>query len=378
MIMMSEEIVIPNYGGKSLYNLAQTIMKNLGLRTSHPGVTNTEINGKRISLVVMDGLGYNTGIKSGIIESEDPFLTSVFPSITTTVLTTLMSGQLPGEHGVLGGTTFLKQFGTIVNNFQYTPAYSNERDSLKGVSSMRQAFGVDDIITQAEREGKKCAVISPKYTSNSELSTITRSSGGTHFYFYAIWDALDIYRRVLAQDFDYVYLYIPYVDKMSHVYGPGSEVTLATARHIFSAVKEIASAEKSRFATIITADHGHVEAGRHVRLGDSAEFARAINMPPFGSTRSLFMSGADNLVNLVSSSFPNLKIFNSNGQNMRELLGSSECLNKTSFDYIAVPLDSCSYFYPKTLDEGGTTDFKGRHGGLSADEMMVPFVIVGE
>lgn len=90
------------------------------------------------------------------------------------------------------------------------------------------------------------------------------------------------------------------------------------------------------------------------------------------------MSGADNLVNLVNSSFPNLKIFNGNGQNMRELLGSSECLNKTSFDYIAVPLDSCSYFYPKTLDEGGTTDFKGRHGGLSADEMLVPFVIVGE
>ena len=378
MSEISEKITLPDYDGGSLYNLAQTIMRGLDLRTTRPGIHDAKLNGKRISLVVIDGLGYNLGIKSGFIKPDDTFLTSVFPSITTTALATLMSGQLPGEHGILGGTTFLKRFGTIVNNFQYAPAYSNEKDILKHLYSMREAFGTEDIVSMAEKEGKRCAIISPQHTSNNELSTITGSTKGDHFYFYTIWDALDIYRNVLGQNYDYVYLYIPYVDKVSHIYGPNSDVTLTAARQILSAVNEIALTEKSKYVTVITADHGHVEAGRHIKLGDNAEFVSSITMPPFGSTRSVFMSGSGRLVDVMTSSFQDLRVFDNSRQNMKALLGSSECLHKTSFDYIAVPSGPDSYFYPKTLDEGTVSDFKGRHGGLSTDEMLVPLIIVGE
>ncbi len=374
--MEVENIVYPDYEGGSLYNLSQSIMQNLGIQTRHPGIKDIPLDGKRLSVVLIDGFGYNAGKRAGIIKEDDPFITSVFPSITTTALITLMSGQMPGEHCVLGGTTFVKKFGTVIDNFRYSPVYSSGRDSLKSIMSMKEAYQVENIIERASESGKKCAIISPDFIKNSELTTITNSSSGTHFHYYHLWDALDYYRKALEGDFDFVYLYIPFADKLSHLYGPYSEPNLEALRNIVGSIESIANEYSNKFRVVITADHGHVEAGKVYQMGENLQVSSSFSIPPFGSTRSIFFSGNGTLLDALKAEMPGLQIFDNSRQNFKKLLGSYEGHKKSSFDYIGVPINTDSYFYPGSLDEGNTTYFKGRHGGLHPDEMMIPLIII--
>lgn len=374
--MESNELVLPNYENGSLYNLAQSIITSLELQTKHNGLKEIPVDGKKMSVVLIDGFGYLAGKKAGIIEDGEPYLTSVFPSITTTALVTLMSGQLPGEHCVLGGTTFVKKFGTIVDNFQFSPVYSRGKDSLKEFGTMKDIFKVENTVEKAVRIGKKCALISPDFIKKSELTTITNSTEGDHFHYYHLWDALYFYRKALENGYDYVYLYIPFADKLSHIYGPYSEQNIMALREIVESVKREMEPYKSQYRFVITADHGHVPANKAIQMTDFPAVPINFSMPPFGSTRSIFFSGTSNLLESLNNYLPGLKIYDNNKNNLKQLLGSSECSKMTSFDYIGIPMNGDSFFFPGSLDEGNTTYFKGRHGGMCRDEMLIPLIIL--
>lgn len=374
--MEKSDLVYPQYDGMSLFNLSQNIMVSMGLPTRKPVIKQIPEDGKKLSVVLIDGFGYKAGIKAGILTPEDPYITSVFPSITTTALVTLMSGQMPGEHCILGGTTYVKKLGVIIDNFSYTPVYSKGKDSIKDIIPMKELYQVENIVERAEKDGKKCAIISPDFIKNSELTTITNSPYGTHFHYYNIWDAIYYYRKALEGDYDFVYMYIPFADKLSHIYGPYSEVNLDALRQIVNLVKNVAADHKEKFRVVITADHGHVEAGEPVDMGSNSDLKAAFEIPPFGSTRSVFLSGNSGLLDILNRDFPRLLIFDSSRQNFKKLLGSYDGHKIASFDYIGVPSDASSYFYPGTNDEGNTKYFKGRHGGLCPDEMMIPLIII--
>ncbi|MHB1440791.1 MAG: alkaline phosphatase family protein [Cuniculiplasma sp.] len=374
--MEGTKLIYPDYEGGSLYNLSHSIMISLGIQTRHPVIKDIPDDGKKMSIVLIDGFGYMAGIRAGILSQDDPYITSVFPSITTTALVTLMSGQTPGEHSILGGTTFVKRFGTIIDNFKYSPIYSKNKDSLRDMMPMKQVYQVENTIEKAEKLGKKCAIISPDFVKNSELTTVTNSTAGVHYHFHSIWDAMDLYDRALDGDFDFVYLYIPFADKLSHVYGPYSQPNLEALRDIVNAVKRVSSKYLNKFRVVITADHGHVEAGQAIQLGDNDQVTSTFSIPPFGSTRSIFLSGSSSLLEALNSQFPGLQIFDNSRQNLKKLLGSYEGHKTSSFDYIGIPVNCDSYFFPGSMDEGNTTYFKGRHGGLHPDEMMVPLIIL--
>ena len=53
-------------------------------------------------------------------------LSSVTPSTTATVLTSLWTGKEPGEHGVIGYELWLKEFGVIANMITHSLASSPE------------------------------------------------------------------------------------------------------------------------------------------------------------------------------------------------------------------------------------------------------------
>ncbi|SIM77310.1 alkaline phosphatase family protein [Cuniculiplasma divulgatum] len=374
--MESNDLVLPNYENGSLYNLAQSVMTSLELRPHNNCLKVLPVDGKKMSVVLIDGFGYLAGVKAGIIEDGEPYLTSVFPSITTTALVTLMSGQLPGDHCVLGGTTFVKKFGTIIDNFQFSPVYSKGKDSLKEFGSMKDTYKVENTVEKAVMIGKKIAIISPEFIRKSELTTITNSTKGDHFHYYHLWDALYFYRKALENGYDFVYLYIPFADKLSHIYGPYSEQNLSALREIVNSVKKEMDPYKNEYRFIITADHGHVEAKRAIQMTDYPAVPANFSMAPFGSTRSIFFSGSSNLLESLNNYLPGLKIYDNNKNNLKMLLGSSECSRFSSFDYIGIPINGDSFFYPGSLDEGNTTYFKGRHGGLCRDEMLIPLIII--
>ncbi|MCH1772019.1 MULTISPECIES: alkaline phosphatase family protein [Metallosphaera] len=87
--------VEPNLN-RSIYTLALEIRNALYGR-SPVGIS--DLDKDRIALVLVDGLGYSLAEKVGIRAEK---IHSVFPTITVTVLTTLLTATPPGIHGIMG------------------------------------------------------------------------------------------------------------------------------------------------------------------------------------------------------------------------------------------------------------------------------------
>ncbi|MGC8515279.1 MAG: alkaline phosphatase family protein [Thermoplasmata archaeon] len=370
------KVIYPDYSGGSIYNISQTVKNSLGLKATHAGIRFLKAPDKPISLVVLDGLGYELAISAGEIRGDTPYLTSVFPSITCTALTSLLSGQMPGEHGVLGDTTFLYRMGTIINNSTYSSIYSQNPGELSRYMPMRDAYGANNIINEATLAGKRCAVVCPEQWQNKELANLTASESGEHFYYNSMDNAFEQYRKAIGKDFDFIYFYLPYIDQASHKFGPHSAHTVDTAKKILKAVKSLSLECKNRYTSMITADHGHIKVRKTTRLDQGRHALSNLKVPPFGSARSFFLNIEDASKNDLERNHEGLLAYKATSKSVTKLLGSDTCLKKTLFNYIIASDSDVSFYYPPAVGSNDSAMI-GDHGGLTEAEMLVPLIVIG-
>lgn len=144
------DFVLPDYNGLNLKNLLPQIAAIFGVGTPDcstlPSDCLAQLDGvKKVMLVIFDGLGYNrllhhisshNGTFAEIAEKGvlKP-LTTVFPSTTSTALTSLFSGLSPAQHQVIGYHMFSKKYGLIYNTLDMKPVYgySNRWNSPKTI-----------------------------------------------------------------------------------------------------------------------------------------------------------------------------------------------------------------------------------------------------
>lgn len=370
------KITYPDYNGGSIFNISQTVKNSLGLKAKNAGISFVKTPDKPIALIVLDGLGYELAISAGEIRGDTPYLTSVFPSITCTALTSLLSGQMPGEHGVLGDTTFLYRLGTIINNSNYSSIYSLKAGELSGYMPMREAYGADNIIDEATLAGKRCAIVCPEQWQNKDLANLTSSNSGTHFYYNNMDNAFEQYRKATRKEFDFIYFYLPYIDQASHKFGPQSVHTIETAKKVLATVKSLSLECKNKYISIITADHGHIKIRKTTRLDEGKHALGNLKVPPFGSARSFFVNIEGTSKNELERDHEGLLAFRATRKNVIKLLGSDTCLKKTLFNYIVASDSDVSFYYPPAVGSNGSA-LIGDHGGLTEAEMLVPLIVVG-
>ncbi|PSN90737.1 hypothetical protein B9Q03_06130 [Candidatus Marsarchaeota G2 archaeon OSP_D] len=135
------EVYLPDYSGRSLYNLSHTLLKAFGAPVDQ-GISGLGdvLNHSRIVVLLIDGLGHRQLVSAtGRIPAVGSSLsraklslpiTSVFPSTTSTVLTTLNTGLVPAKHGVIGFTMYVKELGSVVNSISFSPASERGRGRL--------------------------------------------------------------------------------------------------------------------------------------------------------------------------------------------------------------------------------------------------------
>ncbi|MBB5252859.1 alkaline phosphatase family protein [Sulfurisphaera ohwakuensis] len=356
--------IYPDYMRNSIYNLACGIADFLGAKRECRG-NKINISGKKLALILLDGLGYNM-LKSVGLESENK-ITTVFPSTTSTVLTTLFTAQLPGEHGILGYNTLSKRLGGIANALRFTyPAIGN-RDTVTENIKFSSAFpNVKSYLTEVK--DKKTAEVIPKGIDNTEFTLATHGKVSTTKTYVTYWDALYEFSNIL-QDYDFVYFYIPDIDTLAHKYGPSSLPVKQAIKEIFEGVRQIALHHQD-YIFVITADHGHVEASSHILLNQDTELLDMLYLPPYGDSRALFFLTKFDLKTYLYHKYPELKVFEK--VDFERLVGA-ENINA---DFIAVPSDNKAYIYSFKDQTDDYAKLKGHHGGLSEDEMYVPLVIL--
>jgi predicted AlkP superfamily pyrophosphatase or phosphodiesterase len=133
--------VLPDYDGRGISSLVPEIYARLGApipgqpRMCEEILSPDVFKGvKRIVLILLDGLGYNTlkrHAKRGkqyLLDEAESFtrLTSVTPSTTSSVLCTLSTGVPPAIHGIVGYRLLLPKEKELVDIIAYKRAYSDQ------------------------------------------------------------------------------------------------------------------------------------------------------------------------------------------------------------------------------------------------------------
>jgi len=152
--LVGKDVVVPAYKGLSIANLPGSISLWLGcpLKGSPPFahiiMDQFDKEFEHVILLLMDGLNlsifnqfFNGVIHEKQQEEWKPFLskgkytplTSIVPSTTSAALTTLWTGKLPIEHGIIGYELFLKEFGCITNMITHSAAsFINNQANIAG------------------------------------------------------------------------------------------------------------------------------------------------------------------------------------------------------------------------------------------------------
>ncbi|MEM4131192.1 MAG: alkaline phosphatase family protein [Metallosphaera sp.] len=285
----------------------------------------------RVILILVDGLGYSLAQKIGFQAER---IHSVFPTITITVITTLLTSQPPGVHGIMGWRILDKENGRIVN-------------LLKEDSEIRVSTYL----------GEKDLIVSPSYN----LATKFYRKLGNVVTYSSPWESVTLTLEMVERNNpNFVFLYLPYVDSVSHRFGPNSIHTMETARETVNLASKLAEKLEQRYSVVITADHGHVPVEGVVKL--DKDLLNYVDLPPYGDHRNLmFMSRRD-----PSDYLSAIGLITLNREELTKITGGPNVP-----DYAAVPTDNRVYMYWE--DEEAT--YVGTHGGMSKDEMEIPLKI---
>src|SRR5690349_4984171 len=201
--------VAPRYDGWGIANVAPSILRIFGIEDSHPGLDEAVLppalldGVRRIVVLIVDAFGW-LQLHEELARQPDLFLgqlirregvafaplTSVFPSTTVNALTTANTGAQPIEHGILGYTLWLKEFGAVSEMITFGPYAAGSWSYLQA--------GVDPTAFQPypslfrrvrEEAGAEALIVNAAAYRHSPLS-LMQTTGATYVPYIAFADAV--------------------------------------------------------------------------------------------------------------------------------------------------------------------------------------------
>jgi arylsulfatase A-like enzyme len=403
-VALAKEFVVPAYGGLSLLNVPGSLARWLGAPPlPHPAIDMPDLDGMadgvdQILMVLVDALGFDQ-FQSWMNDSAPQFqplakrgllfpLTSVVPSTTSAALTTLWTGRSPIEHGVLGYELFLREYGLVANMITHNPI-----SIVNGGGLLYQA-GMDPtqflpVPTLGEHLGQA------GIESHGFLHTSIAHSGlsrmhyeGVHRHTFSGLADLWISVRQLLQSPSsgkrIVWVYYGGIDHHAHRYGPSSE----QARLDFSLLAQSLQAglldklgrqDMPKTLFLMLSDHGQIESTPNplYDLNLHSDFTRRLVLPPTGESRLAYLhprpGQAEAIDEYIHRTWPNqFSSFHSSYLAEKGLFGSGKphpaAVSRLG-DRTLISRGQAYLWWPAKENH-----MRGRHGGLSEAEMLVPFL----
>lgn len=245
-----------------LADIVPSIFASLGLPDTHDRIGSSESPAGLECLFLIDGLG------ADVIEDYAQYLPTIsgltyfapvesaFPSTTVTSLTTLMTGELPGTHGMLGYTVRVpRSGGRILNALKW-----DER------VDPRVWQPVPTLFERAQRHGIAVSHVAAKRYENTGFTQA--AFRGAHYRGANILAELVEQTKIsLRQAPAFTYVYLNDLDVAGHSDGMGSEKWLAALNFVDHAVANLIDHLPSGTRFWLTADHGMVNVDEKVILG---------------------------------------------------------------------------------------------------------------
>ncbi|MDY0073078.1 MAG: alkaline phosphatase family protein [Thauera sp.] len=378
------DCVLPDYSAEGgIYGLAASIRHWLHdpaaacapaqLAEGEPG---------RILLLVIDGLGANflaqEGAGSTLAAHCRRQLTSVFPSTTASAVTTLLTGATPAEHGLNGWFIHAPRFGGVIAPLPF---------EVRGGEALapRLASRLFRASSMFHRARRPVVMISPAEIAFSTYSSFHGSGAQIRPYkgLPQFEDEIVSALAGLGDQGGLVHAYYPKFDGFSHAHGCRAEKTLAC----FARIDEMYARLCERLAgsevrILLTADHGFIDSPPEqvIELEPGGEVEAMLAAPLFGERRLSFCAvraGAEvEFEHWAQHTLAGKAVCMPAGDclasgvlgpgrrhpQLAERLGSHVLLMEPGWTLV----DLVEGERPFALI--------GVHGGLTADEMLVPLV----
>ncbi|MEM5847232.1 MAG: alkaline phosphatase family protein [Candidatus Aenigmatarchaeota archaeon] len=406
------EFVYPFYEKYCFSNIPSTILELYGIKSKRPALPlqvykdKVETNVNKIVFFLLDGFGYHHWTnyfkehkffdrvtKRGVVFP----LTTIFPSTTAAALTTINTGLTSQEHALFEWFLYFKEIDMIISTLQFTPL------GIKGQDRLLE-FGIDPRIlfrgktihqTLKKAGIKSFTFINEQYAWSAYSQVVHK--GSVRIPFINCSDLVVRLRKQLEAESGpaYFYAYIGDIDALEHRYGPRTEEYHAELSMLsFLLKKELLEKIDRKTAKetliLITSDHGQLNVSpkdtvylnKYSKLVNS--FQRCKNGKPIlptGSPRDVFLhieeSKLEETYNFLSEKLKEKAKVVKTEEAIREgLLGIGK--PKKEFyervgNLLILPYKNNTFWYE--YFKGWKMDLLGHHGGLSKDEMLIPFAI---
>ncbi|MGC9210454.1 MAG: alkaline phosphatase family protein [Acidilobus sp.] len=368
----------PDYSApNSLYGVACGIASFFQVKRQCVGKP-FEVSGRRLVLVYLDALGWDLFQEAGVnVSGRVEKGVTVFPSTTSTALSTLMSAQTPGEHGLLGYMIYNKLLGGVINGIKYS--YMGESGSGTILRPLTQAFPVRPWL--AETEARVLALMSSG-ASSGELTRsylMSRPSPGLtlvkpHSSPYEMLASLTEALQGDPQDMIYVYYDNP--DHLGHVYGLNTshrELAVMEVRTILEYLNRLAEKYRDRYSFLLISDHGQVTVSKIYIFNSDPELMSLLEVPPYGDSRAVWFRSRADLRDLLANKY-GMAVMSREEVISSGLLGKVDpwVRDNVMGDYLGVATDSSTKYHYLYRDDDPALKLKGHHSGLTPQEMQIP------
>lgn len=401
-----DEFVYPQYQGKSLLNIPSTILSLFGVKPLKPLLPQKyyqkALGAEKIILFVIDGLGdnlfqkkalkqvfFSKFIKKGFYSP----ITTVFPSTTAAALNSLYSGLSPLEHGLPEWYVYFPELDAVLESLPFKPVDPKDHD--KSLNPPKDILFKDKTIFEYMSEGGISSFsLLPRGISDSFYAR-SSLSGSTRLGYEGLEDMANLLVKLISETKGKVFFNVYYsaIDATEHEFGVWTrqvDLELANLANTLQTqfLDKIDNSLASKTAIFLTSEHGQltVDLDRTIDLDEIDDLVECLKVsrngrpiPPTSGTRNAFLNVREDKLDFV------MQLLQQQLRGKAIVMRMEEALKKNLFGYskdysrflnrtgnillVALSDYTLGYHYTPDIE----VKLIGRHGGLSSDEMLIPF-----
>ena len=406
LLDIPDEFVQPNYLNGSIANVPASIAVLLevpfeGLPALPEPYWRPLFGGvQRVITLIIDGFGWN------LLQKERPFLnpllqraqvvdriTSIFPSTTVAALSSLWTGVGPAQHSMVGLSLYFEEYGTIGQMLKFTPSFGSYPDALIEAGLEPENFlKWPGFAEQLAASGIPTHSFKGRELVGTALSKMHgRGVTGEHGVFTHSHMFVQMRQLLEAKAGEPMYMsaYLPMVDMLSHDFGWNDENVAAELQSIISCLqthflKGLSAQARRGTVLLILADHGQIvtPVEDQIYIEDHPILQKMLFMKPSGEPRVLYFytkhGRQQEVMDYINQQFGQAMIAWPAEQVLEAgILGPAPHAESTIDrigDVIVAMRGGYSLFGTRSAEHENHSWMLGRHGGMSAAEMTVPWL----
>ncbi len=398
------DLVAPDYQSGTLANIPATLAALLGapfeglppLREElwRPFAGRTE----RVILLLIDSFGHHLywQQRENLAWFFDKAhiagtITSVFPSTTVAALSSLWTGYAPAQHGLIGLRLFFPDLGVIGEMLRFSPVFGSYPGALLEAGLEPKSFlAVPGFAQQLAGAGIPTHAFKNYNIIHSALSQMHGRGVAANYPIFTAADLLVQLCRLLEDTAGqplYASAYWPDIDTLMHVNGPDHASVVAELQALLSLLKRDLLdrlSPKARRDTVlfVTGDHGQVLAppDKGIDIAKDPTLQSLLLMRAAGEPRTAYLYARqgkkkDLIAHLTQAYSEQLVALDAEEALESGLFGPQPFARVTRSrigDVVATMRDG--HLLLNSDEAGKAAKMIGRHGGLSAAEMEVPWL----